>query len=65
MSARFTTVPVRCAACGQQTHKTLESVAQNGGMLCECGSFTALDIEQFTEEIKKQETKIKEFGRDR
>jgi hypothetical protein len=63
MSARFTTVPVRCAACGQQTHKTLESVIQNRGMVCECGTYTELDIEQFGKEIKKSEGKIKDFGR--
>jgi DNA-directed RNA polymerase subunit N (RpoN/RPB10) len=65
MNASFTTVPIRCAACGQQTHKTLESVIQNGGMQCECGFFTTLDTEQFAEEIKKQESKIKDFGRSR
>lgn len=63
-SAKFTTVPVRCPGCGQQTHKTLESIAENGGFVCECGMRIDLDVEQFANEIKKSEAKIKDFGRD-
>lgn len=63
-TARFTTVPVRCPACGQQTHKTLESIAQNCGFVCECGARIELDVDQFAEEIKKSEATIKDFGRD-
>lgn len=62
-AAKFTTVPLRCPACGQQTHKTLESVVQDGGFLCECGARNDLDIERFAEEIRKSESNIKDFGR--
>jgi transcription elongation factor Elf1 len=61
--SEFTTVPLRCPACGQQTHKTLESVVQEGGFLCECGARNELDIERFIEEIKKSEANVKDFGR--
>jgi hypothetical protein len=63
--SEFTTVPLRCPACGQQTHKTLESVVQEGGFLCECGARNELDIERFAEEIRKSEAAIKDFGRRR
>lgn len=63
-SAKYSTVPVRCPACGQQTHKTLASIAQHGGFVCDCGVRTDLDVEEFAEEIKKCEAKIKDFGRD-
>jgi transcription elongation factor Elf1 len=61
--SEFTTVPLRCPACGQQTHKTLESVVQEGGFLCECGARNELDIERFAEEIKKSESAVKDFSR--
>jgi transcription elongation factor Elf1 len=60
---KFTTVPLRCPSCGQQTHKTLESVVQDGGFVCECGARNELDIERFAEEIRKSESTIKDFGR--
>jgi hypothetical protein len=63
-AARFTTVPLRCAGCGQQTHKTLDAVVQNNGFVCECGARTDVDIEQFAAEIRKSEAAIKGFGRD-
>jgi len=63
MNARYTTVPVRCAACGQQTHTTLQSAVQKGGLMCECGTFTVLDVEAFAEEIRKAEARIEDFGR--
>ena len=62
--ARFTTVPLRCPACGQQTHKTLESVVQDGGFVCKCGARHELDIESFADEIRKSESAIKDFGRE-
>ena len=62
-TAKFTTVPLRCPACGQQTHKTLGTVIQDGGFVCECGAHNDIDIEQFAEEIKKSEAAIKDFGR--
>jgi len=62
-TASFTTVPLRCPACGQQTHKTLQSVVQDGGFLCECGARNELDIEQFTAEIRKSESNVEDFGR--
>lgn len=63
-NGKFTTVPLRCPACGQQTHKTLESVLQDGGFLCECGARNELDIERFAEEIRKSDSTIKDFGRE-
>jgi hypothetical protein len=36
---------------------------QEGGFLCECGARNELDIERFTEEIKKSEATVKDFGR--
>jgi hypothetical protein len=60
---KFTTVPLRCPACGQQTHKTLESVVQDGGFVCDCGARNELDIERFAEEIRKSRSTIKDFGR--
>ena len=63
-TARFTTVPLRCPACGQQTHKTLESVVQDGGFICKCGARNDLDIESFADEIRKSESAIKDFGRE-
>jgi DNA-directed RNA polymerase subunit N (RpoN/RPB10) len=62
-AAKFTTVPLRCASCGEQTHKTLAAIVQNKGFLCQCGVHTSVDIEQFAEEIKKSEGVIKDFGR--
>jgi hypothetical protein len=61
--ARFTTVPLRCPACGQQTHKTLEAVVQDRGFECKCGARTELDVREFADEIEKSEAKIKDFGR--
>jgi len=63
IGARFTTVPLRCPACAQQTHKTLESVIQEGGFQCKCGARNPIDAEQFAEEIRKSEAAIKDFGR--
>jgi hypothetical protein len=63
MSARFTTVPLRCPACGQQTHKTLQSVVEDGGFLCACGARNELDIEHFAEEIRNSESNVEDFGR--
>ena len=63
-AAKFTTLPLRCPACGQQTHKTLESIVEDGGFLCKCGSRNEVDIERFAEEIRKSESSIKDFGRD-
>jgi transcription elongation factor Elf1 len=62
-AAKFTTVPLRCPACGQQTHKTLEAVVQDRCFDCKCGVRSEVDIEQFAEEIKKSESGIKDFGR--
>ena len=62
MPAKFTTVPLRCPACGQQTHKTLDAVVQDGGFLCKCGARNEVDIERFAEEIKKSESTIQDFG---
>lgn len=62
-SARFTTVPLRCPACGQQTHKTLETIVRDSEFVCRCGARTEVDIEQFAEEIRKSEDGIKDFGR--
>ena len=64
MNANFTTVPIRCAKCGQQTHKTLEAIEQNGGLVCDCGAFTQIDTREFSSEIMKSETTIKDFGVD-
>ena len=64
-NGKFTTVPLRCPACGQQTHKTLESVVQDGGFLCDCGARNELDIERFAEEIRKSAAAIKDRGRER
>ena len=63
MSVASTTVPLRCPACGEQTHKTLECVMQDGGFVCQCGVRSELDIEQFADEIRKSQTAIKDFGR--
>ena len=63
-NGKFTTVPLRCPACGQQTHKTLESVVEDGGFLCKCGARNELDIERFAEEIRKSDSTIKDFGRE-
>ena len=62
-AASFTTIPLRCPACGQQTHKTLGSVIQDRGFLCKCGAHNAVDVEQFAAEITKSEAAIKDFGR--
>jgi hypothetical protein len=58
------TAPVRCESCGQPTHKTLEALLQNGGLLCGCGAFTKVDVAEFAKEIKKSEADIEDFGRD-
>ena len=58
----FATIPIRCASCGQQTHKTLDAIRQSGGLMCECGSFTQLDVEAFCQEIAKSEATIKDYG---
>jgi hypothetical protein len=57
----FATVPLRCPACGQQTHKTLECVVQDGGFLCECGARNELDIQRFADEIRKSAAAIKDY----
>jgi transcription elongation factor Elf1 len=62
-TANFTTVPLRCPACGQQTHKTLASVTEEGGFICKCGARTELELDQFAKEIEKSETTIEDFGR--
>lgn len=62
-AAKFTTVPLRCPSCGQQTHKTLESIVQNKGFNCECGAHTELDVTLFAAEIRKSEEAIKDFGK--
>ena len=64
MTEKFTTVPLRCPCCGQQTHKTLEAVLQDGGFVCKCGARTELDLERFAEEIRKSASAIKDFGRE-
>jgi len=64
VSARYTTVPVRCPACGQQTHKTLDAIVRDKGLLCSCGVKSDVDTAQFADEIKKCEANIKDFGRD-
>jgi spore coat polysaccharide biosynthesis protein SpsF (cytidylyltransferase family) len=61
--ARFTTIPLRCPVCGQQTHKTLESIVYDRGFICKCGARNDVDIERFAQEIKKSEADIKDFGR--
>ena len=63
-SSSGATVPIRCGACGQQTHKTLESIAQNMGFLCACGANTELDLGEFEQEIEKSVRRIRDFGRD-
>ena len=60
----YSTVPIRCDSCGQQTHKTLEAIIQAGGLLCTCGAFTKINAEEFSKEIRKSEANIKDFGRD-
>jgi hypothetical protein len=65
MTARYTTVPIRCPVCGQQTHKTLASVVQDGAFFCKCGARNELDIEQFAKEIEKSDADIEDFGRKR
>lgn len=62
-SAHQTTIPIRCSACGQQTHKTLESILQNKGFLCACGAMTDLDLADLSREIQKSAASIKDFGR--
>jgi hypothetical protein len=62
--ANFATIPVHCATCGQQTHKTRESIEQSGGLVCACGAFTRLDVKEFGKEIDKAEANIKDFGVD-
>jgi transcription elongation factor Elf1 len=59
----FTTVPIRCPSCGQQTHKTLEAIRQNGGLVCTCGAFTKVELSEFEDEIKKSASAIKDFGK--
>jgi len=61
---KFTTVPIRCPACGEQTHKTLEVVLRDGKFLCECGARNELDLEQFAEEIKKSAAAIEDADRE-
>ena len=63
-AAKFTTVPLRCPACGQQTHKTLESVVQDRAFVCKCGTRNELNIDSFAEEIRKSAAGIKDFGRE-
>jgi hypothetical protein len=62
-AAKFSTIPLRCPACGQQTHKTLESVIQDRGFLCQCGAHNDVNVERFADELKKSEAAIKDFGR--
>lgn len=61
-STRQSTIPLRCHACGQQTHKTLSSILQNKGFLCVCGAMSELDITELTREIDKSEARIEDFG---
>ena len=63
-SPNLATVPVRCVACGQQTHKTLDAIAQSGGLICDCGAFTEVDVATFEQEVLQSQTAIKDFGRD-
>jgi hypothetical protein len=63
MNVKTTTVPLRCPACGAQTHKTLESVIQDGAFVCQCGVRSELDLEQFAVEIRKSKAGMKDFGR--
>ena len=60
----FVTVPLRCPRCGQQTHKTLESIQQNGGLACTCGAFTAINAADFGAEIEKSAAAVKDYGVD-
>jgi transcription elongation factor Elf1 len=62
-SPATTTVPVRCPACGQQTHKTLASVVRDGALVCQCGARSELDVEEFASEIRKSKADIKDFNR--
>lgn len=62
MSA-FTTVPLRCPACGEQTHKTLAAVLQDHGFVCQCGVRSDLDIEKFEHEIRKSEGAVRKSER--
>jgi hypothetical protein len=62
-AATTTTVPLRCPSCGQQTHKTLHSIIQDGGFVCGCGARNDIDIEQFAVEIRKSAAGIKDFSR--
>lgn len=64
MTSATATVPLRCPACGEQTHKTLECVVKEGGFVCQCGVRSELDLEQFAVEIRKFEAKIRDYGRD-
>lgn len=50
--AKFTTAPLRYPSCGQQTHKTLQTVIQYGGFVCECGARDVINSERVAEEIR-------------
>lgn len=63
MAANFTTVPLRCPACGQQTHKTLQAIVSEGALVCRCGARSEVDVGQFADEIRKSQDGIKDFGR--
>jgi transposase-like protein len=63
MPVKFTAIPLRCPACGQQTHKTLESVVRDSGFDCKCGAHTYVDVKEFALEIRKREAAIKDYGR--
>lgn len=63
MTSATATVPLRCPACGEQTHKTLECVVEEHGLLCQCGVRSELDFEQFAVEIRKLEANIRGYGR--
>ena len=61
--ASTTTVPVRCLACGAQTHKTLETIVRDGGLACACGVTTKLDVAEFGREIRDRENSTEDFVR--
>jgi hypothetical protein len=60
----ISTVPVRCKACGQETHKGLAVILAQGGLICECGAHTDVDLERFSDEIRRAQDSRKDFGRD-
>jgi hypothetical protein len=61
---RIATVPIRCPACGAQTHKTLESIIASRAFICGCGVRTELDLEEFTRAISRSAADLDDFGND-